>query len=113
VIVRDLKRLGQVIDYVVNSGSIQVSGVLFGVSNADEALDRARREAVAKARARAELYAQAAGLKVARIVEISGVAAAPQPMPLPMAKMAMAEATPTAAGEVALAITVNVAFELR
>jgi uncharacterized protein YggE len=27
--------------------------------------------------------------------------------------MAMAEATPTAAGEVALAITVNVAFELR
>lgn len=113
VVVRDLKRLGQVVDAVVGSGSNQVSGVSFGVSDPDKALDGARRDAVAKARARAELYAQAAGLKVARIVEISEAASAPPPMPLPMAKMAMAEATPTAPGEVALSITVAVAFELR
>jgi hypothetical protein len=114
VIVRDLKRLGATVDAVVGSGSNQVNGVTFGLADPDRALDQARKDAVAKARARAELYAQAAGLKVARIVAISeGGDAAIPPMPMPMAKMAMAEATPTAPGELALSVTVNVAFELR
>jgi hypothetical protein len=114
VIVRDLKRLGATVDAVVGSGSNQVNGVTFGLADPDRALDQARKDAVAKARARAELYAQAAGLKVARIVAISeGGDAAVPPMPMPMAKMAMAEATPTAPGELALSVTVNVAFELR
>ena len=115
VIVRDLKRLGPAVDAVVAAGSNQVNGVSFGLADPDKALDQARRDAVAKARARAELYAQAAGLKVVRIVAISETAAPPigPPMPLPMVKMAMAEATPTAPGELAMRVTVNVAFELR
>jgi len=114
VIVRDLKRLGPAVDAVVAAGSNQVDGVTFGLSDPDKALDQARKDAVAKARARAELYAQAAGLKVARIVSISeGGGGAPPPVPMPMVKMAMSEATPMAPGEMALSVTVNLAFELR
>lgn len=113
VIVRDLKRLGAAVDAVVAAGSNQIDGVNFGLTDPDKARDQARKDAVAKARARADLYAQAAGLKVARIVSISEAGEAPPPMPMPMAKMAMSDATPTAPGELAIGITVNVAFELR
>src|SRR3546814_1183813 len=41
------------------------------IYNPDAALDEARADAVKRARARAELYANAAGLHVARIVSIS------------------------------------------
>lgn len=113
VIVRDLGRLGAAVDAVVAAGSNQVDGVAFGLTDPDKARDQARKDAVAKARARAELYAQAAGLKVARIVSISEGAAEPPPVPMPMAKLAMSDATPTAPGELAIGVTVNVAFELR
>lgn len=112
--VRDTKNLGRVMDAVVGAGVNQVNGVSFGLDKPDAALDQARRDALAKARARAELYASAAGMKVARIVAIQeGRAAGPLPPPMPMmAKAAMAESTPVAPGEVSLTATVTAVFAL-
>lgn len=110
---RNLAEFGKVIDTLVSAGANQVNGPSFQVDNSDAATDEARIDAVRKARARAELYARAAGLKLVRVLTISesgGIAP-----PMPMYRMAMAEAaapTPVAPGEVALNVTVSVQFEL-
>jgi uncharacterized protein YggE len=113
--VRDLSRVGRVIDAVVGQGSNQVNGVTFGLDNPDEVLDGARTEAVKKARARAEIYANAAGLRVQRIIAISegGGFAPPVPMPVAMEARAGMAPTPIAPGELDLTANVSVTFELK
>lgn len=113
--VRDLSRLGQTLDSLVSSGGNTLSGVSFGIDDDAAVRNEARTKAMRDAIAKAELYASAAGLRIARIVTISeGYDYGPQPMP--MARMAMAgdmmESTPVAAGEVGVTASVNVMFEL-
>ena len=69
--------------------------------------------AVATARARADLYAAAAGLHVARIRSIvEGGAEPPAPRPMMMAMARKVSETPVAPGEVTLAASVTMVFEL-
>ena len=112
---RNLAEYGKVIDTLVANGANQVNGPGFEVDNPDAAMDEARAEAMKKARARANLYASAAGLKVVRVLSISESGGyVPQP-PVMYARAAMAEMaapTPVAAGEVSLSASVSVLFEL-
>ena len=86
---RDVQRAGAILDTLVAQGANQINGPSLSVDKPEAALDEARTAAIAKARARAELYAKAAGLSVKRIVAISesGGGAPPRPMPM-MAMMA-------------------------
>ena len=81
----------------------------------EAAYDEARRSAVEKAQARAEMYAKTLGKKVRRIVSISegGSFAPPRPMPM-MAMKAMdrMESTPISPGENVLSVNLDVVFEL-
>ena len=69
--VRDLKTIGAVIDAVVADGANNLSGISLQIDDPDAALDKARAEAVQKARARADAYAKAAGMSVRRLVSIN------------------------------------------
>jgi uncharacterized protein YggE len=112
---RQLGDYGKVIDTLVGAGANQVNGPSFQLDKPDTALDAARTEAIAKARARAQLYASAAGLRVVRIVSISEGGGRMPPMPMyrmPVADAAPAPAPPVAAGEVSLGANVTVQFEL-
>lgn len=113
--IRKLADTGRLLDALVAVGANQINGPGFRVDAADAALDEARTQAVATARARADLYARAAGLKVRRVVSI-GESGGEQPRPMVMAMMArapkLAESTPVAPGEVTLAVTVTMVFEL-
>jgi uncharacterized protein len=112
--VRKLADAGRLLDTLVAAGANQLSGPDFRVEAADAALDEARAAAVAMARARALLYARAAGLTVKRIVSLAEAPGSePGPRPMMMAKAAMADATPVVPGEVALAVSVTVQFELQ
>jgi len=114
---RDLARAGDVLDALVKSGANQVNGPDFGIENEDAALDEARKAAIAKARARAELYASAMGMRVKRVLEVAENGAMRQ-QPMPMMRMAMAESVaaapppPVAPGEIPLSVSVSVKFEL-
>jgi uncharacterized protein len=117
--VRQLDKLGGIIDAVVARGANQLSGPSFLVEKPDAALDSARADAVRKARARASLYAEAAGLKVKRILSISETPGWRGPMPMPAQVMRQsgiamdaAAAAPVAPGQVAMAAVVQVVFEL-
>jgi uncharacterized protein YggE len=114
---RDIAKSGAGLDALVRAGANQIDGPTLSIDKADEALDAARADAIAKARARATLYAQAAGLRVERIVSIAengeDVGGRP-PMPVYMAR-AKADSAPTevAPGETDVTATVSVRFLLK
>jgi uncharacterized protein YggE len=112
---RDVKRSGAILDTLVAQGANQINGPSFALDQPDAALDEARVQAIGKARARAELYAKAAGLRVGRILSIrEGDAAAPGPQPMVMSMRAKMESdTPIQAGEQKLVVAVTVSFELQ
>ncbi|MFC3549970.1 SIMPL domain-containing protein [Lysobacter cavernae] len=115
--VRDIAKLGKILDALVATGANQINGPSFDIDDKekDSAYDEARRAAVEKAQARAEMYAKTLGMKVRRIVSLSeGGGFAP---PRPMAMMAMGRAkeaydTPIAPGESTLSVNLDVVFEL-
>ena len=118
--VRDLTKMGRVIDTLVSVGANEVNGPNFTLEEQEEALNEARAEAVAKGRARAEIYARAAGMRVGRILSISEgggyypvqraimVTGAPPPPPPP----APERDAPVAPGELTLGVNVSMQFEL-
>jgi len=111
---RDIKGFGKVLDALVATGANQISGPAFQMADTSAANNEARVAAVKNARARAELYAGAAGLRVIRIVSISESGGYTPPVPV-YAKMAMAAdaaPTPISAGEIEAAVSVTVQFEL-
>ena len=113
--VRDISRLGKVLDALVASGANQVNGPSFEIDQPEPVYDQARRDALEKAQARAQMYAKALGLKVRRIVSIDEGGGYRPPMPMPMMAMARAKAesdTAVAPGETTLSANLNVVFEL-
>lgn len=115
--VRDVGKLGKVMDSLVAAGANDLNGPSFEVDKPDEAYDEARRGALEKAQARAEMYAKALGLRVRRIVSIDESGSSfPRPIPM-MRTMAMsagkaAADTEVSPGEASLSAHLNVVFEL-
>ena len=115
VIVRDLNKLGTIMDAVVSSGVNQMNGLSFTIAKPEPLRDEARKQAVASALARANLYAQAAGVKLGPILSISeaGGPRPPQPVARMAARAAVAEASvPIAQGEQSISATVNIVWAL-
>lgn len=79
VTVHDLGRVGAIIDRGVEAGANVASGITFRVSNGNEAADRALAEAVADARRKAELLADAADAELGAVVSIAEGFSASQP----------------------------------
>lgn len=115
--VRDIGKLGKVLDALVASGANQVNGPMFEIDEPEAAYDEARRAALAKSQARAKMYADALGLRVRRIVSIDEGGGFRPPVPMPMMAMARAEKgaaydTAVSPGETTLSASLNVVFEL-
>ena len=106
--VTDLDLLGPVIDAAVADGANTLGGIGFDVRDRSDALDEARRLAVADAAARAALYAEAAGVILGDVLSVSEAGAAPfDPMP----RMAMAEsADAIAPGELTISARVTLVY---
>lgn len=112
---RDIAKAGGILDALVAAGANQIDGPELTIDQPDAALDEARAEAVKVARARADLYARATGLRVRRIVSIAeaGVEQGGPRPPIAYARAVNADAkTEIAAGERDLTVTVQVRFLL-
>jgi hypothetical protein len=116
VTVRDVHKLGEMLDLVVEAGANQVTGISFRVEKAEQLLDQARKLAMADAKRKAELLAGEAGVVLGparQIIETGSMppranmlgAAAPQMM---MAR----SAAPVAAGEQELAVSIHVTYSI-
>lgn len=114
--VRDLKKLGEILDKVVSLGSNQISNIRFDVSNADKVKDEARKAAIESAKRKAQLFAEAAGAELGAIQSISETTQHSQPRPFGMAEASMRRKSapvPIAAGEQTLTVRVNTVWALK
>lgn len=114
VTVRDLARLGDVVDGALTAGATSLDGLTFRVDDPREAEREARTAAVAEARERADVLAAAAGVTIAGVHEVVEAGAMPV-WPQPKAARAMLAAdagTPVEAGTTEIAVTVTVTFRL-
>lgn len=113
--VKDLAKLGGILDTLVQSGSNQVGGISFGLNEPKVKLDEARKKAVADARAKAELYAQAAGVSLGKVIQISESSVVMPPVPMYRREMAMAQdaSVPIAAGSQTVSAHVSITYEIQ
>ncbi|MEL7445707.1 MAG: SIMPL domain-containing protein [Pseudomonadota bacterium] len=110
---RKLDEFGSVIDDLVSAGANQVDGPSFSLADTFDELDAARIAAVQDARRKADLYAGAAGMKVARILFLADNASRYRDEPANVFGFFEArEAAPISPGEISVSASVNVMFEL-
>ena len=110
--VRDITRLGEILDQVVTLGANQASSITFLVSDAEKRKDEARKLAIENAMHRARLLAEAAGAKLGPVLTITEEVMGPRP-PRPMVARSMsAESVPIESGSETLSVRVEVAFGL-
>jgi uncharacterized protein YggE len=110
--VRKLDALGQVLDEVVQQGANQVQGVSFSVAEPTPLLDEARRQAMAEARRKAELYAKEAGVEVGRVLLIQEQTPhLPRPLAAGFAR-AEAAGVPIAEGEQDFGASITVTYAI-
>ncbi|GIG70317.1 SIMPL domain-containing protein [Phytomonospora endophytica] len=95
---RDLDALEPALIAATEAGANRVDNVVFTVADADALVARARRDAVAAARTRAELLADAAGVRLGAVVHVEDL---DRPEQGPVMYRAMAEAAGSGGGELA------------
>lgn len=107
----DVTKVGATLDTLVGAGANQMNGISFDIANPAPVLEKARIQAIADARARAQTYAQAAGVTLGPIVSIreGGGEVGPRPM---FRMAAMAAPTPVAPGEQSMTADVTVEWEI-
>jgi uncharacterized protein YggE len=107
--VRNLAKIGAIIDAAVDAGANQVSGPNLVRSSAASLYRAALRAAIADARGKARTIAAASGLHIRRITDVAESSAAPSPTPL-MAKASADASTPVETGSTLVEATVTVTF---
>jgi len=115
--VRQIDELGKVLDALVSAGSNRISRISFGVDDTHDLLQQARRLAVADAKERATVYADASGTRVGKVLSISEHTTGPPVMRQPRSfhlpsSMAAAASVPVATGELDFSATVHMVFAL-
>jgi len=110
---RDLAKLGPLLDGLTSAGANTTNGVSLSVAAPDPLRDEARQKAMADARRKADLYAGAAGARLGAVTSISEEnAVMPVRMQFERAAAPMQAAVPVEAGEVQIRATVRVVYAL-
>ncbi len=113
VTVRNLDKIGTLLDALVEDGANKVNNIAFGFAEPEPLLDEARRKAVKEALRKGELYAEAAGVELGEVVTLNEDMGGNFP---PMRAMAQAEkfgsSVPIAAGQTAINASVSMTFKL-
>lgn len=107
--IRDLDKVGSVLDQLVRDGANRINGINFGVTDNGAALDQARALAVADARHRAEVYAKAAGVSLGKIVLMREGGDVSGPMPM---MMEARSSVPIQAGSTQIGASVTITWEI-
>ncbi|MDI7774301.1 SIMPL domain-containing protein [Asticcacaulis sp. EMRT-3] len=112
--VNDTARTGPVVDAVIGAGINQINSIDFGLKDDSVLRDQARKDAVANLRQRAQLYADATGMKLGRLLTLEEGSTSTITPPRPMMMMkAASDSTPVASGELQLSVQVSATYELQ
>jgi uncharacterized protein YggE len=111
VVIRDFAKSGEILDKVVSAGANQVNSINFDLSDRVTPADQALREAIAAATRKATLMADAAGVRLVRVVSVTTYDSGP----IPMARGEMAyamKAVPVMAGQSSVTASATIAWEI-
>jgi uncharacterized protein len=108
-----LDGLGDVLDAAIKDGANTLNGLTFGVANQQPLNDEARKLAVADAKRRAGLLAEAAGVALGPVLTISEQGGYSQPSPMFRLDAAGSPSSvPVQGGEIAMTVSVNMTWEI-
>lgn len=111
--VRDIEKLGGLLDRLIVAGANDIQGIRFSIDNRAPLIEEARKLAIKDVLRKANIYAEAANLRIVRILSISesGVNF-PQPIMLQRQAAPGRPDVPVEAGELAVTVQVNMSFEV-
>lgn len=114
VTVRDLDKVGSLLDSVVAQGANNIYGISFYVNDPSKAASQARTQAVQDAQQKAGEYAAVLGMTVGRVISVSETSS-PTPAPQAMAAAAPSAArnVPVEAGSLQISVNVDIVYELQ
>ncbi len=113
ITLRNLDRVGEVMDRVVSTGSNELRGIRFQVEKPGPPMDGAREDAVKDALRKAKIYVAAAGVALGPVLTINEHGGGGRPQPVFARAMAMEAAdVPIAAGEQTLSTSVTLVIGL-
>lgn len=116
---RDLSAVSGLIDATVAEGANELQGIQFSFQDEEASRDAARAQALEAAQRRAQAYAEAAGMRVARTLSITEPGGEPPPLPYELSAYAARQESAAAAsnqvrpGELDAQSDVTVIFALR
>ncbi len=115
VVVRDVSKLGDVLDQAVAAGANNIYGVNFSVEDTAKLEADARTNAVADAKARAQSLAQLSGVQLSDVMSVSEVISNPvYPMDYNSAKgMGGGGSTPVQPGELEISTSIQVTYAVK
>jgi hypothetical protein len=116
VTLRDLSKIGVLLDAAVTAGANSVYGISFDVEDKESALQEARAQAVANAKSQAEQLAQAAGITLGPVYSISYYNSYPSPMYYDskgVGGASYANAVPISPGQLTITVDVSVSYEIK
>ena len=114
--IRDLEKVGSIIQSATDMGANDVSGLQFTIENEDELKSQARKQAIDEAKSKAKELTSQLGVDLGRITNFSESGSWPVPMPyFSMEKAAVggAEAPQIQTGENKIEVTVTITYEIR
>ncbi|MDP3448957.1 MAG: SIMPL domain-containing protein, partial [Anaerolineaceae bacterium] len=114
ITVRDLSKLGTLLDAVVKSGANTINSISFDVQDKAEAMAQARDMAIANAIAEAESIAKASGVKLGNLQYVSAYV---NNFPMPMydgkgGSMSAAVNVPISAGQLVISASASMTYEI-
>jgi uncharacterized protein YggE len=108
--VRDIDKVGEVLDQLITAGVTSVGSISLLVSDQSKALDEGRAAAIADARRKAEIYARASQLRLGEVAWVTEDAGFAPAVARTSAAPAMATSVPIAPGEDTVRVRVTVGF---
>jgi uncharacterized protein YggE len=114
VTVRDLTKLGDLLDATVSSGANTINSISFDVADKTDALSQARQAAVAEAKKQADELTSATDVKLGAVQSITYAdTTPPAPIQYTRAETAAAASVPIQAGSMQISTTVTIVYALQ
>ena len=114
VFIRDIDKVDQILESVVESGANQIHGLEFLVEDTSQAESRAREKAAANARSKAEELARLHGVKLGDVIRVNEISSGgPVPVRLERELSASVESAITSPGERTVASRLSVVYSIR
>jgi uncharacterized protein YggE len=117
VTIRDITKIGDVLDASISAGANNIYGITFDVEDKETALASGRDQAMVNAEAQAEELASAAGVTLGEVQSISYYSSAPVPVYYDSKMVAGVggggQSVPIAPGQLTLSASVSVVYSIK